>query len=282
MKNQILNVSLLSLAFVVATGAFSAAKAFTFVQNNRDLILIGKLQEKITTANGFTSGVTVSGTQATGDINYTLDTSKDSFFEYDFDNGTIAEQLHLLATFQLQADLNQPPVKITIIESGTIIKATQTPAQPGDIGAVVTSSGFITPPNSSALSSSGSWTGSALQPTLAPGDTRTPFAFTIQSKLNGGGIVQEGLFTGFTWNNFQDKTNTNVQVGKNKNTQGKEDPEDPNNPFFPPPGGNGQPPDEVPEPLTILGSMAALGFGAYAERKRKASNSSEEDNTKDS
>jgi hypothetical protein len=39
---------------------------------------------------------------------------------------------------------------------------------------------------------------------------------------------------------------------------------------------------EVPEPLTILGSMAALGFGAYAERKRKLSNSSEEDNTKDS
>jgi len=43
-----------------------------------------------------------------------------------------------------------------------------------------------------------------------------------------------------------------------------------------------EPPDEVPEPLTILGSMAALGFGAYAERKRKASNSSEEDNTEDS
>ena len=38
----------------------------------------------------------------------------------------------------------------------------------------------------------------------------------------------------------------------------------------------------VPEPLTILGSVAALGFGAYAERKRKSSNSSEEDNTKDS
>jgi hypothetical protein len=38
----------------------------------------------------------------------------------------------------------------------------------------------------------------------------------------------------------------------------------------------------VPEPLTILGSVAALGFGAYAERKRKLSNSSEEDNTKDS
>ena len=83
MKNQILNVSFLSLVFVVTTGAFSAAKAFTFVQNNPDLILIGKLQEKITTANGFTSGVildTGSGPQATGDINYTLDTSKDSFF----------------------------------------------------------------------------------------------------------------------------------------------------------------------------------------------------------
>ena len=41
-------------------------------------------------------------------------------------------------------------------------------------------------------------------------------------------------------------------------------------------------PTPIPEPLTILGSMAALGFGAYAERKRKSSNSSEEDNTKDS
>ena len=41
-------------------------------------------------------------------------------------------------------------------------------------------------------------------------------------------------------------------------------------------------PEPVPEPLTILGSVAALGFGAYAERKRKSSNSSEEDNTKDS
>jgi hypothetical protein len=38
----------------------------------------------------------------------------------------------------------------------------------------------------------------------------------------------------------------------------------------------------VPEPLTILGSVAALGFGAYAERKRKSSKSSEKDNTKDS
>ena len=38
----------------------------------------------------------------------------------------------------------------------------------------------------------------------------------------------------------------------------------------------------VPEPLTILGSVAALGFGAYAERKRKPSKSSEKDNTKDS
>jgi hypothetical protein len=41
-------------------------------------------------------------------------------------------------------------------------------------------------------------------------------------------------------------------------------------------------PKPVPEPLTILGSVAALSFGAYAERKRKASNSSEKDNTKDS
>jgi hypothetical protein len=39
---------------------------------------------------------------------------------------------------------------------------------------------------------------------------------------------------------------------------------------------------EVPEPLTILGSVAALGIGAYAERKRKLSESSEKDNTKDS
>jgi hypothetical protein len=39
---------------------------------------------------------------------------------------------------------------------------------------------------------------------------------------------------------------------------------------------------QVPEPLTILGSLAAIGFGAYAERKRKPSNSSEKDNTKDS
>ena len=38
----------------------------------------------------------------------------------------------------------------------------------------------------------------------------------------------------------------------------------------------------VPEPLTILGSVAALGFGAYAERKRKPSKSSAKDNTKDS
>ena len=40
--------------------------------------------------------------------------------------------------------------------------------------------------------------------------------------------------------------------------------------------------NEVPEPLTILGSVAALGFGAYAECKRKSSNSSEKDDTKDS
>ena len=40
--------------------------------------------------------------------------------------------------------------------------------------------------------------------------------------------------------------------------------------------------EPVPEPLTILGSVAALGFGAYAERKRKPSKSSEKDNTKDS
>ena len=38
----------------------------------------------------------------------------------------------------------------------------------------------------------------------------------------------------------------------------------------------------VPEPLTILGSVAAMGFGAYAERKRKPSKSSEKDGTKTS
>ena len=38
--------------------------------------------------------------------------------------------------------------------------------------------------------------------------------------------------------------------------------------------------EPVPEPLTILGSMAALGFGTYAERKRKLSESSAKDNTK--
>jgi hypothetical protein len=38
----------------------------------------------------------------------------------------------------------------------------------------------------------------------------------------------------------------------------------------------------VPEPLTILGSLATIGFGAYAERKRKPSKSSKKDNTKGS
>jgi hypothetical protein len=38
----------------------------------------------------------------------------------------------------------------------------------------------------------------------------------------------------------------------------------------------------VPEPLTILGSVATIGFGAYAERKRKPSKSSKKDNTKTS
>ncbi len=59
------------------------------------------------------------------------------------------------------------------------------------------------------------------------------------------------------------------------------DPPDPEDPEDPPPP-DPEDPKEVPEPLTILGSVAALGFGAYAERKRKLSNSSEEDNTKDS
>lgn len=40
--------------------------------------------------------------------------------------------------------------------------------------------------------------------------------------------------------------------------------------------------EPVPEPLTILGSVAALGFGAYAERKRKTSKSLKKDNTKTS
>lgn len=38
----------------------------------------------------------------------------------------------------------------------------------------------------------------------------------------------------------------------------------------------------VPEPPTILGLVAAMGFGAYAERKRKPSKSSKKDNTKTS
>ncbi len=42
------------------------------------------------------------------------------------------------------------------------------------------------------------------------------------------------------------------------------------------------PEPNVPEPLTILGSVAAMGFGAYAERKRKPSKSSEKDDTKTS
>ncbi|MFM7439582.1 MAG: PEP-CTERM sorting domain-containing protein [Snowella sp.] len=38
----------------------------------------------------------------------------------------------------------------------------------------------------------------------------------------------------------------------------------------------------VPEPLTILGATTAVGFGAFFKRKRKLSESSEKDNTKDS
>ena len=38
----------------------------------------------------------------------------------------------------------------------------------------------------------------------------------------------------------------------------------------------------VPEPLTILGSATAVSFGAFFKRKRKLSESSEKDNTKDS
>ena len=41
-------------------------------------------------------------------------------------------------------------------------------------------------------------------------------------------------------------------------------------------------PRAVPEPLTILGAATATGFGAFFERKRKLSESSEKDNTKDS
>ena len=38
----------------------------------------------------------------------------------------------------------------------------------------------------------------------------------------------------------------------------------------------------APEPLTILGSATAVGFGAFFKRKRKLSESSEKENTKDS
>jgi hypothetical protein len=259
MKNWTLNLGLLNVAFFIMAGTFSAADAFTLIKNNPELVLIGKVQEKITTVNGITSGVIVdigSGTQATGDLNFTLDPSKNSFFEYDFDTGTILEELYLLVTFQLQADLGQPPVKISINESGTITQVTQTPTQPGDILADVTSSGFITPPSGSPLSSNGSWTGTALQPTLTPSDT--PLGFTILSKLNGGGIVQEGLFTGFAWNNFQDKSNINVQIGKNNNTQ------------------------KTPEPTSTLSlfALGTLGAASTLKRKLKSSKSSEKETTK--
>jgi hypothetical protein len=39
---------------------------------------------------------------------------------------------------------------------------------------------------------------------------------------------------------------------------------------------------KLPEPLTILGAATATGFGAFFKHKRKLSESSEEDNTKDS
>jgi hypothetical protein len=69
-----------------------------------------------------------------------------------------------------------------------------------------------------------------------------------------------------------------VLIGKHI-TSLKQPPDDPEDP----PEEEEDPPEKpIPEPLTILGSVAALGFGAYAERKRKSSNSSEEDNTEDS
>jgi len=38
----------------------------------------------------------------------------------------------------------------------------------------------------------------------------------------------------------------------------------------------------IPEPLTILGATTAVGFGSFFKRKRKLSESSENENTKDS
>lgn len=217
-----------------------------------------KLQGKVTdfyqSFSGTLSPVEVdlgSGLVSTGEISYSLDLTNPSEqkFTFDFDTMTAAAELDFHVTFPLLQSLGLAPIKIHVSESGPIISGV---------------------------------------PDL-PVENEQNLQF--RALLTGGGVVNDGsIFSGLEYKNLND---TNVTKNVNVASGGQ---------FSQPINGGGninvkiegtiQSPGSnpqvtvgtggatigtkpVPEPLTILGSSMALGFGAlfkkeYSRKQKKA------------
>jgi hypothetical protein len=191
--------------------------ASTIINNNSDYRLIGTVYDEITSLTGTTSSIIVdlgSGPQSTGIINYALDPSGTSYIDFNYDSSTATEHLALLLTFQLQQDMGLAPIPIVIDESGPITEVLLIdwiiPINP-NLGTLSSNfSGTITPPGGSSQNTSGSLSGET------DADVVDPFAvFQIRSELTGGGTVQSGPFSGFSYDNFNIKIKVNVNSNNN-------------------------------------------------------------------
>jgi hypothetical protein len=146
--------------------------------------------------HGTTTGIFVdigSGLVPTGDITFALDPSKISTWMLDFTNNTQTYDLHLLATFTLQAAIGAQPAPINIIETGAIQGFNI--ANAGSLVISTQHVGMLKQP----LLPDQSTTGSAQGPLVSPVD---PVFLDFEStNLVGGGVVSAGPFAGFEYTN---------------------------------------------------------------------------------
>ena len=197
----------------------------------------------------------------TGTIKYSLDKSviANSFMSLDFDTMSAQQEIDLLATSVVIESLGLQPIQFRSIETGSFI-VTQITSESYDVDVSLKGSFTATDPNS--IFGGITWTNRKRSRGRISGGIPGLVGGEYEWEDDGEGEVEQPSC----------EVPDNLLLLRTSQCGGDVT-------FTGDGGGSGQP---VPEPLTILGSVAALGFGAYAERKRKLSNSSEKDDTKDS
>ncbi len=243
-------------AVVLATGVsllsslLVPSHAKTLSQNG--ISVTGTADMPLETFIGSSYGVYIDlgdgkGLQESGNFSYSLNPSLVSNGFLDFDSGTYLYNLNLLVTFPLQESMGADPVKISVLQEGSIpdfIVLEQ--SRVSGVGKVIVT---------------GSDPGYILQPLLPPQPTFShstgifldpddPVHFLFEkASFKGGGTVSEGLFNGLAYSN--DWTITKIILSV--------------------PGVNlAFERTYAPAPLPLLGVGAAFGYSRKLKKRIKA------------